>query len=145
MKQNISLQELIAINNPSKAKALIVKYGYKPARNYNDLIYKLFRLTKEHREDALKDLAELHPHKDLILNYFCASKEEKSNVEGKDNNSDCNCPSCALSRMKMFGFSNLEGDVQPKYEKMTTQSMLSTILIAGFVYLAIIGTLSQSK
>ena len=107
MKQNISLQELIAYNNPSKAKALVVKYGYRPARNYNDLIQKLFRLTKEHREDALKDLAELHPHKDLILNYFCASKEEKSNVEGKDNNSDCNCPSCELSRMKIFGFSNL--------------------------------------
>ena len=51
MKENISLQELIAINNTSKAKALVVKYGYAPARNYNDLIQKLFRLTKEHRED----------------------------------------------------------------------------------------------
>ena len=44
MKQNISLQELIAINNPSKAKALVVKYGYRPARNYNDLIISKFFL-----------------------------------------------------------------------------------------------------
>jgi hypothetical protein len=64
MKQNISLQELIAINNPSKAKSLVIKYGYRPARNFNDLIQKLFRLTKEYREDALKDLVDIHPHKD---------------------------------------------------------------------------------
>ena len=145
MAQPISLQELIALNNTQKAKKLLLNYGYKPARNYNDLVTKLFILTKEHREDALKDLADLHPHKDLILNYFCAGNEEKSNVEGKDNNSDCNCPSCALSRMKMFGFSNLEGDVQPKDEKMTIQGMLPTILIAGFVSLIMIGALKQYK
>lgn len=94
MKQNISLQELIAINNPSKAKALIVKYGYKPARNYNDLIYKLFRLTKEHREDALKNLVEIHPHKNLIIHFteiesncneeqlcpVCKEKEQQKNM-----------------------------------------------------------------
>jgi hypothetical protein len=85
MKQNISLQELIAINNPSKAKALIVKYGYKPARNYNDLIYKLFRLTKEHREDALKDLVEIHPHKNLIIHFT----EIESNCDGQQM-----CPVC---------------------------------------------------
>ena len=145
MAQPISLQELIALNNTQKAKKLLLNYGYKPARNYNDLVTKLFILTKEHREDALKDLAELHPHKDLILNYFCASKEEKSNVEGKDNNSDCNCPSCELSRMKMFGFSNLEGDTQPKYEKMTIEGMLPTILIAGCVSLIMFSALKQYK
>lgn len=85
MKQNISLQELIAINNPSKAKALIVKYGYKPARNYNDLIYKLFRLTKEHREDALKDLVEIHPHKNLIVHFT----EIQSNCDGEQLCSAC--------------------------------------------------------
>tara|TARA_R110002153_G_scaffold128236_1_gene276205 strand:- start:289 stop:705 length:417 start_codon:yes stop_codon:yes gene_type:complete len=68
--EKISLQELIAINNTPKAKALIIRYGYEPAQNYEDLVYKLFRLTKEYKKEALQDLAELHPHKDLILNYF---------------------------------------------------------------------------
>ena len=68
--EKISLQELIAINNTPKAKALIIRYGYEPAQNYEDLVYKLFRLTKEYKQEALQDLAELHPHKDLILNYF---------------------------------------------------------------------------
>jgi hypothetical protein len=81
--EKISLQELIAINNTPKAKALIVKYGYEPAQNYDDLIYKLFRLTKDYRKEALKDLADLHPHKELILNYFqrpectCQNQPEK--------------------------------------------------------------------
>ena len=96
MKQNISLQELIAINNPSKAKALIVEYGYKPARNYNDLIYKLFRLTKEHREDALKDLVEIHPHKNLILHFT----EIESNCDGEQL-----CPVCtAKAKEKYMNF-----------------------------------------
>jgi SNF2 family DNA or RNA helicase len=73
MNRNISLQELIAINNPSQAKALVVKYGYTPARNFNDLIQKLFLLTKEHREDALKDLVDellQNGHKALIFSQF---------------------------------------------------------------------------
>ena len=81
--EKISLQELIAINNTPKAKALIIRYGYEPATSYDDLVYKLFRLTKDYRKEALKDLAELHPHKDLILNYFqrpecvCNTQPEK--------------------------------------------------------------------
>lgn len=107
MKQNISLQELIAINNPSKAKALIVKYGYKPARNYNDLIYKLFRLTKEHREDALKDLVEIHPHKDLIIHYAMpipVATENKSNCDG-----DTMCPVCRAKAKEKY--MNFEGTI----------------------------------
>jgi hypothetical protein len=104
MKQNISLQELIAINNPSKAKSLVVKYGYRPARNYNDLIQKLFRLTKEHREDALKDLVDIHPHKDLILHYVMpVVNETKSNDE-----SNIMCSVCKANQNK---FINFEGDV----------------------------------
>jgi hypothetical protein len=106
MKQNISLQELIAINNPSRAKALVVKYGYRPARNYNDLIQKLFRLTKEHREDALKDLVEIHPHKDLILHYAMPvpiATETKSNLDG-----DNMCPVCTAKAKEKY--MNFEGE-----------------------------------
>ena len=107
MKQNISLQELIAINNPSKAKALVVKYGYRPARNYNDLIHKLFQLTREHREDGLKDLVEIHPHKDLISHYSTpipVETETKSNCEG-----DTICPVCKYKQQQQQ-YLNFEGD-----------------------------------
>lgn len=68
--ERISLHELVAVNNTPKAKALVIKYGYEPARSYDDLVYKLYRITKEYREEGLKDIANLHPHKDLVLNYF---------------------------------------------------------------------------
>lgn len=102
MKQNISLQELIAINNLSKAKSLIVKYGYRPARSYNDLIHKLFQLTSEHREDALKDLVDIHPHKDLILHYampVTVAMETKSNCDG-----DTTCAKCMERKRKIYEF-----------------------------------------
>ena len=69
MKKNISLQELIAINNPSRAKKLIQKYGYKPARSYTDLIQKLKRLTLDNK-NGLKELVEIHPHKDLFIHFL---------------------------------------------------------------------------
>jgi hypothetical protein len=145
MKQNISLQELIAINNPSKAKALVVKYGYRPARSYNDLIQKLFILTKEHREDGLKELVDIHPHKDLILHYAMpvpvpvpVVTETKSNANG-DNTGDCQCPSCQLARIKMY--SNFEGN-EPN-SKESIKDYIPIILVGGFVTLIVLGALKR--
>ena len=107
MNQKISLQELIALNNTPKAKALIVKYGYKPARSYNDLIKKLIIFTREHREDALKELVEIHPHKELILNYSIQNpitEEVKSNCNG-----DTICSKC----MQKEKFNSFEGELTP--------------------------------
>jgi hypothetical protein len=149
MKQNISLQELIAINNPSRAKALVVKYGYRPARNYNDLIQKLFRLTKEHREDALKDLVDIHPHKDLIIHYAMpmpipVATETKSNANGY-NTSDCQCPSCQLARVKMY--SNFEGTENTPAPKNSTnsdwKSMLPLIAITSLVTAIMVTTIRR--
>ena len=141
MKQNISLQELIAINNPSKAKALVVKYGYRPARSYNDLIHKLFQLTREHREDALKDFVEIHPHKDLILHYAMpvpVATETKSNANG-DNSSDCQCPSCQIARIKMY--SNFEGNQPNSNDNL--QNYIPMILIGGLVGLIMISAIKN--
>ena len=142
MQEKISLQELIALNNTQQAKNLIKKYGYKPARNYNDLIQKLYRLTKEYREDGLKEMANLHPHKDLILNYFCvANNEPKSNADGDKKTTDCQCPSCELARMKMY--SNADGNVTTPKENL--QGYIPIILIGGFVGLIMIGALKTIR
>lgn len=95
--EKISLQELVAINNTDAARSLVMKYGYTPAKNTDDLIYKLNRLIKEYREKGLKDLVEIHPHKDLLGYYLeedlkkdleantkpCVCPEKKSNIEGE--------------------------------------------------------------
>ncbi len=132
--ENISIQELIALNNTPKAKALIVKYGYDPARNYDDLVYKLFMLTKDYKEEALKDLAELHPHKDLILNYF-----------GK---SECDCDEKVKSIISRFSnkkYSNFEyadeyidfNGSKNKSDESKIKEYLPMVLIAGIFAIAI--------
>jgi hypothetical protein len=145
MKQNISLQELIAINNPSRAKALIVKYGYRPARNYNDLIQKLFRLTKEHREDALKDLVNIHPHKDLIIHYAMpipVVTETKSNCDG-----DTMCSVCTAKAKEKY--MNFEGDVASNNTTPNVnsdwKSMLPLIAITSLVTASMVIILKGSR
>lgn len=146
MKQNISLQELIAYNNPSKAKALVVKYGYRPARNYNDLIQKLFRLTKEHREDALKDLVDIHPHKDLILHYAMpvpVSTETKSNCEG-----DTLCPVCtAKAKERYMSFEGTDVATNPTTPNVNSdwKSMLPLIGITSLVTASLVIALKSSR
>lgn len=147
MKQNISLQEFIAINNPSRAKELVVRYGYRPARNYDDLIQKLFRLTREHREDALKSLVEIHPHKDLILNFVSDVTPIKT-----DNNSNSDkqtmCPVCADKITDKY--KNFEG---MDFAKNTTnsnfnsdwKSMLPLIVITSFVTASLVMILKSAK
>jgi hypothetical protein len=139
MQEKISLQELVALNNTQQAKNLIKKYGYRPARNYDDLIQKLYRFTKENREEALKELANLHPHKDLILNYFCVA-EKKSNADGINNPAECVCPSCQMARMRMMGYSNLTGDENTG----TNNNMLpyfTPVLVGVLVGVVLVGAL----
>jgi len=145
MKENISLQELIAINNTSKAKALVVKYGYAPARNYNDLIQKLFRLTKEHREDALKDLVDIHPHKDLILNYAMpvpVVTENKSNCDG-----DTMCSVCSAKAKEKY--MNFEGEVSNDKTNSNVnsdwKSMLPVIAITSLVTASLVVALKSAR
>ena len=146
MKQNISLQELIAINNPSKAKALVIKYGYRPARNYNDLIHKLFQLTREHRGDALKDLVEIHPHKDLILHYSIpvpVATETKSNCDG-----DTMCPVCKYKQQQQQ-YLNFEGDITGNKNTPNVnsdwKSMLPLIAITSLVTASLVIAIKSSR
>ncbi len=144
MKQNISLQELIAINNPSGAKSLLIKYGYRPARNFNDLIQKLFRLTKEYREDALKDLVDIHPHKDLILHYAMPLPVVNETKAGYEN--DTMCPSCMAKQNQLMNF---EGDFANKTTMPNVnsdwKSMLPLIAITSLVTASLIITLKGTR
>ena len=138
MKERISVQELIALNSTPQAKALIIKYGYSPAKNYKDLSYKLFRFTKDFKEDALKELSAIHPHKDLILNYNSNPiiEDKKSNFDGSYFGHGCQCRECRLKRIlanpnQMLSF---EGELtEPKVKEAGFSTMIPTLIIAGLV------------
>jgi hypothetical protein len=147
MKQKITLQELIATNNPLKAKALVIKYGYKPARNYNDLIHKLFQLTREYREDALKELVEIHPHKDLILHYAIPKpieNETKSNCDG-----DTMCPVCKAKKEKKFagfdGTNDVSNNTNNTNVNSDWKSMLPIIAVTSLITASLVIILKGTK
>lgn len=93
--EKISIQEYIAYNNRPMAQKMLVKYGLKPAKSPVEMEKKLIALTRDYKEDALKEFANMHPDKELILKY--ADREEKkskfcgcSGFDG-DDSSFCGC------------------------------------------------------
>jgi len=143
MQGKISLQELIALNNTQGAKNIIKKYGLKPAKNYDELVKKLFYLTKQEGEEALKELANLHPHKDLILNYFCID-ENKYNSDNSNITNECNCPSCQMARMKMMDYSNMDySNIEGNVNNDKNNQMLAylpPVLIGVFVGIVLVSS-----
>jgi hypothetical protein len=146
MKNQISLQELIAYNNTPKARALVIKYGYKPARNHNDLTAKLFDLTREYQEEALMELSKIHPHRDLILNYS-ESEDKKSNACGCSTHSSadgvCSCSECKNKKYSNFEMADDYLDfLGSKTDKKSSSvqkfnEYLPLIAVAGLFALAI--------
>ena len=93
--EKISIQEYIAYNNRPMAQKMLVKYGLKPAKSPIEMERKLIALTRDYKEEALREFANIHPDKELILKY--ADKEEKkskfcgcSGFNG-DDSSFCGC------------------------------------------------------
>jgi hypothetical protein len=93
--EKISIQEYIAYNNRPMAQKMLVKYGLKPAKSPIEMERKLIALTRDYKEDALREFANIHPDKELILKY--ADREEKkskfcgcSGFDG-DDSSFCGC------------------------------------------------------
>jgi hypothetical protein len=133
MKNTISLQEIVAINNTPKAKALIIKHGYRPARSYNDLIQKLTLFTKEFKEDALKELVELHPHKDLILHYSeVTSFNEKSEIKSNCNGDDM-CSKCKERESRFEGMDNVSKSKEADWKAMFPVIAITSLVTASLV------------
>jgi hypothetical protein len=63
----IKIMDYIAYNNPKQANDLLERYGYAPSGNRDDISASLKAIVDKDREDALRELALIHPDKDLIL------------------------------------------------------------------------------
>lgn len=76
-------------------RRLVVKYGLPPAKNEQDLWHKTNYLVAKFQKEMLKDIAYIHPDRELIL-WSTESEESKgkNDSEEKSNcygNPDCNC------------------------------------------------------
>lgn len=62
-------------NKQPELRRLVVKYGLTPAKNITDLTNKVKYLMKKFKHEFMKDLANIHPDKDLIIWSLSSDKE----------------------------------------------------------------------
>jgi hypothetical protein len=114
--EKISIQEYIAYNNRPMAQKMLVKYGLKPAKSPVEMERKLIALTRDYKEDALREFANIHPDKELILKY--ADREEKKSKF-------CGCSGFDGDDSSFCGCSGFDG-VTPNTTTTTPASALAT-------------------
>lgn len=80
-------------NKRPELNEMVVKYGLKPAKSSLELYKKVNAVVAKYKDEALKDIAKLHPDRDLIL--WSVGYKESSNgqpeVEEKSSAAGCGC------------------------------------------------------
>lgn len=70
--RKISFIEYIAVNNTPAAARAVVKFGEQPPVSMLDLQVKMIRIMKNFQKEALKELALIHPDRNLIIDFASA-------------------------------------------------------------------------
>ena len=82
----MNVYEYIAANNPREANYMLSGYGYKKTQSKREISENLKSLVRKNKEEGLKDLADIHPDKDLILSLIedkvTVSADEQMNFAG---------------------------------------------------------------
>lgn len=65
----MTVYDYVASNNPQGSKALCESFGYK-VTNPNTMSQNLKTLVNNEGEDALRMIMDLHPDKEVIVEYF---------------------------------------------------------------------------
>lgn len=83
----IALPTLIAYNSTEQAQRVITKFGYPRAGNVKELETRIAQVIKNFGDEGLKEIAQIHPDKKLILTYNAVKMMEggKSNGEYYNN------------------------------------------------------------
>ena len=82
----MNVYEYIADNNPREANYMLSGYGYKKTQSKREISENLKSLVRKNKKEGLKDLADIHPDKDLILSLVedkvTVSANEQMNFAG---------------------------------------------------------------
>jgi hypothetical protein len=91
----MTVYKYIAYANPDAALELCGKYGYYQIQNEEELAYCLQSIVARKGETALKDIMELHPDKEVVLELFEKKVETKPEppiqVMEQKRERDCSC------------------------------------------------------
>jgi len=135
----------VANHNPSMAKAICHKYGYKISgvKTKDDLGVVLEQLVAKEGEPALKDIVHNHPDRDIIIEFEGKDKAESS----LSFNGVSTCPRCARSgescvcKKQYANYVNYIGEDNQVQTKQTTNASLvsqtNTFLLASAFLLGV--------
>jgi hypothetical protein len=113
----MSVYKYVAESNPTGTRNLIESFGYE-ITDKRDLGRSLSELVNNEGEPALKKIMDIHPDKNIILEY---------NVTDKANNSSCNCDTCKAKH----NHSNYMNATGPENSVSTNSNTTNTHLIAN--------------
>lgn len=113
----MSVYRYIAEMRPKEANSICVKSGFADEKDTEALAYNLENLVAYKGESALKNIFNIHPDKDAILELF----QKKDEIEIKSN-----------------GFVNAEGEKSPtsKFAQSTNTYILLGSLIISVAIIA---------
>lgn len=86
----MNVYQNIAYSNPDAANEVCKKYGYYQIYTQDELAYCLQSIVARKGEPAFKEIMELHPDKDVILELF-SKKEEPKPIMDRERKRDCSC------------------------------------------------------
>lgn len=108
--------DYIVLQKPSEAATIVKKYGYEPPKKVVELVKAVKLLVKKKGEPIIKDLINIHPEKQLILE-VSGHKSDESNY--------CGCHSSYSGEIKEL-LDNLSGlsvnDLTQLYEDTKRKS-----------------------
>lgn len=124
-----TVYDYIATSDPIASKQLCESYGYT-VTNPQVMSQNLKHLVNNEGEIALKSLMDLHPDKDIIIEFF--GKKE-------DNKSECGCQRQNNYRnndFRMESYYNANGNAESS-EAKTLASNTNIIIFASALFLAV--------
>lgn len=132
----MNIYTYVAESNPSMAKAICHKYGYKLSgvQSKKDLGVCLEQLVAKEGEPALQDVVNNHPDKDLIIEMN--QSEVKLGMDGmvstKRKSCGCNC-SCNCGKSKYDDFVNYIGEETHSRNINSINQTNSVIIASAFL------------
>ena len=127
MSSAITLYEYLAYNVPNKCQDILDRYGVPTAQNEEELTENLKAYVRVYRDEALEELADIHPDKDLISQLAKASMPYNGKSESEYLNA-----SGAMSRIE-----SIEGQLRNGVQKQDTLTKSDMMLGLGVAVLTL--------
>lgn len=129
----MNIYTYVAASNPYLVRSLAHKYGHELNNNPN-LSKVLEQLVALHGEQALVDVIENHPDKELFRDYFKKNEEVKMNASGEYSQKPVPCP-CESKLKESTEYLNLTGAemIQKSKDSLTSTNLM---VLAGAIVIA---------